>query len=135
MGKMNPVVHFELPGDDMERMKKFYQQTFGWNLKQLGAEMNNYVLAATDETDSMGMLKQTNRINGGLYPRVDKDNVPSIVIAVDDIREHKQKVIDAGGKFIGGQGAEFDDIPGVGLFASFIDPEGTRLGMLQPKGM
>lgn len=26
--KMNPVVHFEMPGEDMQRMKEFYANDF-----------------------------------------------------------------------------------------------------------
>jgi predicted enzyme related to lactoylglutathione lyase len=44
-------------------------------------------------------------------------------------------VASAGGTVLGGQRAgEPDDIPGVGLYASFIDTEGNRVGMLQPNG-
>ena len=135
MGKMNPVVHFEMPAEDRKRMIEFYTKTFGWQANQLGAEIGNYVVVQTDETDEKGMLKETNRINGGFYDRFDKNNAPSIVIAVDDIKEHRKKVEEAGGKFLGGQGAEFDDIPGIGLYASIIDTEGNRVGMLQPAEM
>ena len=38
----NPVVHFEMGYFDNERMKKFYETTFGWQLQQMGAEMGNY---------------------------------------------------------------------------------------------
>ncbi len=50
MSKMNPVVHFEMPYDDRERMAKFYQNVFGWQTQMLGEEMGNYVLATTTET-------------------------------------------------------------------------------------
>ena len=30
---MNPVVHFELPYDDRERIARFYQSAFGWKLQ------------------------------------------------------------------------------------------------------
>ena len=131
--KMNPVVHFEMPAEDRKRMIEFYAKTFGWEANQLGPEMGNYVVVMTAESDKNGPLEK-GRINGGFYDRFDKTNAPSIVIAVDDVKEHKQKVIDAGGKFLGGQGAEFDDIPGVGLYASFVDTEGNRVGVLQPSG-
>src|SRR5688500_13490230 len=115
MSKMSPVVHFEMPAQDRKRMSEFYAKTFGWKTTQLGPEMGNYVLVQTDETDDKGMLKQTNRINGGFFQKTKDQQHPSVVIAVDDVRAYKQKVIDAGGKFIGGQGGEFDDIPGIGL--------------------
>jgi predicted enzyme related to lactoylglutathione lyase len=43
---------------------------------------------------------------------------------VDDIRDVTKRVKAAGGKFLpGGQGGDVDEIPGVGLFATFIDTE------------
>ena len=53
---------------------------------------------------------------------------PSVVIAVDDIHVAATKVKNAGGKLLG----DPMDIPGVGQYASFVDPEGNRVGMLQP---
>ena len=41
MSKMNPVVHFEMPYDDRERMATFYQSAFGWQTQMLGQEMGN----------------------------------------------------------------------------------------------
>ena len=68
MGKMNPVVHFEMPYDDRERMAKFYQSAFGWQTQMLGEEMGNYVLATTTETDESGPTKP-GAINGGFFPK------------------------------------------------------------------
>lgn len=131
---MNPVVHFEMPAEDRKRMIEFYTKTFGWKADQLGPEMGDYVVVQTDETDDKGMLKETNRINGGFFQKTKDAQFPSIVIAVDDIREHTKKVEAAGGKVLGGsyKPGEPDDIPGIGLYSSFIDTEGNRVGMLQP---
>jgi len=46
---MDPVVHFELPFDDRERIARFYREVFGWELRMLGVEMGNYVVATTAE--------------------------------------------------------------------------------------
>lgn len=128
--KMNPVVHFEMPAEDRKRMADFYSKTFGWKTTLLGEDMMNYTLVQTDETDENGMLKKTNRINGGFYPKKADwpDQHPSVVIAVDDIRESMKKVTDAGGEVLG----EPMEIPGYGLYVSFIDTEGNRVGMMQP---
>jgi uncharacterized protein len=32
---MNPVVHFEMPYDDPQRVAKFYEQAFGWGMSHL----------------------------------------------------------------------------------------------------
>lgn len=130
---MNPVVHFEMPAQDTERMKKFYHETFGWHMNQLGPEMNNYIVAHTGETDENNMLRKPGMINGGFYQKTDDPltHGTSIVIAVEDIQAHMEKVKAAGGKIL----HEPMDIPGVGSFASFEDTEGNRVSMLQPKGM
>jgi uncharacterized protein len=126
---MNPVVHFEMPYDDRERMAKFYGSAFGWQTQMLGEEMGNYVLATTTESDEK-RPKTPGTINGGFFPKKPDwpAQYPSIVIAVDDIKESLSKVTDAGGRVLG----EPIEIPGVGQYVSFFDTEGNRVSMLQP---
>ena len=130
MGKMNPVVHFEMPYEDGERLVKFYAQVFGWQMRNLGKDMGDYVLAATTETDENRMVKTPGAINGGFFPKKPDwpAQYPSVVIAVDDIRDAAKKVADAGGRILG----DPIEIPGVGLYVSFFDTEGNRVSMLQP---
>jgi predicted enzyme related to lactoylglutathione lyase len=137
MSKMNPVVHFEMPSKDTDRMIEFYSGVFGWNAQKLGPEMGNYTIVSTSEKDEKGFPKKPGMINGGLFPRTDDNQYPSVVIAVDDISESMKAVEKAGGKILGGsyKAGEPDDIPGVGLYCAFIDTEGNRVSMLQPKGM
>ncbi len=132
--KMNPVVHFELPAEDRKRMIEFYSRVFGWKAQQLGPEMGNYVVVSTTETDEKsGFPKDSGRINGGFFQKTKDTRHPSVVIAVDDIREHMKKVEAAGGKVLGGQEpGKPDDIPGVGLVVSIVDTEGNRVSMIQP---
>jgi predicted enzyme related to lactoylglutathione lyase len=127
--KMNPVVHFEMPAEDRKRMADFYTNVFGWKTQMLGPEMGNYVLATTTDSDEKGP-KKPGAINGGFFPKSDDKpaQYPSVVILVEDIREHMKKVEKAGGKVLG----EPWDIPNVGLYVSFIDTEGNRISMLQP---
>jgi predicted enzyme related to lactoylglutathione lyase len=126
---MNPVVHFEMPYDNRERMANFYESAFGWQTQMLGEEMGNYVLATTTETDENGP-KKPGAINGGFYAKQPDwpAQYPSIVIAVEDIKESIRKVADAGGSLLG----EPMEIPGVGHYVSFIDTEGNRVSMLEP---
>ena len=65
---MNPVVHFELPYDNRDRITKFYQSAFGWQLEKLGQEMGNYVIATTANTDAKPGAP-AGAINGGFYER------------------------------------------------------------------
>ena len=47
---------------------------------------------------------------------------------MDDIKKAIAKVAEAGGSVLG----EPMEIPGVGSYVSFLDPEGNRVSMLQP---
>lgn len=126
---MNPVIHFELPAEDRTRMADFYTKVFGWQAQMMGEEMGNYVTVQTTETDEKTrMPKRPGAINGGLFPKSAENNLPSVVIQVDDIRAHLKRVTEGGGKVVG----EPVEIPGVGWYVSFTDTEGNRLSMLQP---
>ena len=127
---MNPVVHFEMPAQDRKRMADFYTKVFGWRTQQLSEDMGNYVLATTTDSDEKGP-KKPGAINGGFFQKTDDkpSQYPSVVIAVEDIREHMKKVETAGGEVLG----EPWDIPGIGLYVAFFDTEGNRVSMLQPQ--
>jgi predicted enzyme related to lactoylglutathione lyase len=128
--KMNPVVHFEMPAQDRKRMADFYTKAFGWKTQQLGEDMGNYVLATTTDSDENGMPNKPGAINGGFFQKTDDKpaQYPSVVIAVDNIKEHMTNVEKSGGKVLG----EPMNIPGIGLYVSFFDTEGNRVGMIQP---
>ena len=130
MKKMNPVVHFEMPAEDRERMVKFYSGVFGWQAHFFGEEMGNYVTVSTSETDENGMVKTPGTINGGFYPKTDNmpGNGPSLVIAVDNVDEHISLIAASGGTGLGSP----VDIPGVGRYVPFRDSEGNICSILQP---
>ncbi|MCW3125823.1 MAG: Glyoxalase/bleomycin resistance protein/dioxygenase [Bacteroidetes bacterium] len=130
MQKMNPVVHFEMPAEDRQRMADFYAKTFGWKMQMMGEEMGNYVLAQTTDTDADGMIQTKGAINGGFFPKKPDwpAQYPSVVIAVEDIGEAMKKVNEGGGKVLG----EPMKIPGVGIYVSFTDTEGNRASMMAP---
>lgn len=136
--KKNPVTHFEMGYEDPDRIQKFYQSAFGWETKQMGPEMGNYILATTTETDENQMVKTPGTINGGFYDLKQTDiKAPSVVVEVDDIRTSMKAVEEAGGKILGvpdqtGQMTkEPQEIPGVGFWMSIADTEGNRLSMIQ----
>src|SRR6185503_16776964 len=119
--KMDPVIHFEMPAEDRERVRKFYESAFGWQTTPLGPEAGNFVLAFTTEVDENRVPKSIGAINGGFYERTKPDEHIKLTILVDDIREAMKKVEAAGGKVLG----EPFELLGVGLFVSFIDTEGN----------
>ena len=132
MSKMDPVVHFEMPAEDKKRMSEFYSKVFGWQTKMMGPEMNEYVVVMTSESadGEMGPPKTPGMINGGFYQKGDDEwtRQPSFVIAVDDLKASIEKIKAAGGRMK----SDPMPIPGVGMFASFIDTEGNHVSVMQP---
>jgi predicted enzyme related to lactoylglutathione lyase len=132
MTKMNPVVHFEMPAENKQRMVSFYEKAFGWKAQMLGPEMGEYVVVTTAEADAKPGAP-AGAINGGFFLKKPdwSAQYPSIVIAVDDVESAMRRVGREGGKVLG----EPMQIPGVGRYVSFFDTEGNRVSMLQPDGM
>ena len=129
MSKPCPVVHFEMPYENRQRMATFYQSAFGWQTQMFGAEMGNYVMAMTTEMNGC-VPTRPGAINGGFYEKKPDwpAQYPSVVIAVDDIDAAMKQVAAAGGKVLG----EPMKIPNVGEYVSFFDTEGNRVSLLQP---
>ncbi len=128
--KQSPVVHFEMPAKDKDRVKKFYSASFGWDMVQLGEEMSNYILAGTSPVDQNQMHIEKGAINGGFFDYKDDElnRHPHIVIQVENLDESIDAVKNNGGEIK----TDKMDIPGIGTYVSFTDSEGNVVGMLQP---
>lgn len=130
---MNPVFWFELPAKDNKKLGLFYEKAFGWKSMVVGSGDSEYVIVHTSETDKDGMPKEGNRINGGIYKLTEENkecaNTPNIVLSTSDINKSVQDVQAAGGKILKGP----YEVPGYGMYFLFLDPEGNRCAVMQPK--
>jgi len=130
--KTHPVVHFEMPYKDAQRVSDFYQKAFDWKMQMMGPDMGKYVVAVTGEQDEKSMRpKNPGEINGGFFERSEDNNIPSVVIAVEDINDTIKNIEAAGGKML----KQPQEIPGIGNWAVFEDSEGNRVSILEPKSM
>ena len=87
------------------------------------------MLVTTSEGDKNGRPKDVGMINGGFYPKNESSaQHPSLVIAVDDIKESMKNIESAGGKVLG----EPMEISGYGMYISFIDTENNRVSLMEP---
>lgn len=120
---MDPIVHFEIPADNLPRAEQFYKQVFGWQIQPI-PDMK-YTIARTGETDEKFMLKKPGMINGGMMHKDAHIKNPVLTIQVKSI-EHAQKEIEkAGGSMIKGKWQVGD----MGFAAYFKDTEGNVLGL------
>jgi predicted enzyme related to lactoylglutathione lyase len=120
------IIHFEIPADDLEKMRAFYMNVFGWKYTEI-PEMK-YNTIQTVQTDERGMLREPG-INGGMYKRTEKGQVPLNYINVEDVDEFIDRTVKNGGKVR----APKMYIPKVGDIAVIEDPEGNPLGIIRPE--
>jgi predicted enzyme related to lactoylglutathione lyase len=116
---MSRVIHFELPADDPERAKAFYETVFGWQIEKWEGPME-YWLITTGPEDEPG-------IDGGMAKRSEDNPGTENTIGVDSVDEAVVKIEAEGGKVIQAKGA----VPGVGWVAYCEDTEGNRFGLME----
>ena len=132
--KMYPVIHFELPADDTAKLAHFYQGVFGWQTVPLGPRANDFTLAITVDTDqATRMPKKKGAINGGIFKKQKPPLPAKITVLVDDIRAMIARVEKAGGKFFEDANGKVIEMPGVGLFATFQDPDGNAVTIYEDR--
>jgi predicted enzyme related to lactoylglutathione lyase len=118
----NPVVHWELWSQEPSTVSEFYAKVFDWKINHI-PEMNYHLV----ETGGPG------GINGGIMkPMEGWTGNMAMYIDVDDIAPYRKRIAEAGGKII----VEELEVPGMGKFSLFADPDGRVLGIWQrtPKG-
>ena len=133
---MNRVVHFEIHATDVEKLKKFYSDVFGWEMQQMGGEYGNYVVVMTGPgMDKLDELPKNPGINGGMMarnaPKAPEGVGPNAfvcIVGVDNIDTYYDKAKKAGGTVA----MEKMDVPNVGKLAYFKDPDGNLFGIIQP---
>ena len=126
------VVHFEIPSNDVAKLRKFYENVLGWKITKAPMPGVEYWNIATVPTDEKGMLQRPG-VNGGLYPRTtDMKEAPQVnYISVENIDKYTDLVTKEGGKIL----VPKKQIPTIGWFAIVADPEGNSFGLLQPDMM
>jgi uncharacterized protein len=119
MGRVN---FFELGADDLQRAIKFYQDAFGWQIKEYEGQPG-YFLITTGPKDQLG-------IDGAITRRqFPQPCVPTVGVASLD--ETLAKITAAGGKIVQPKMT----IPMIGDLAYCQDTEGTVFGVIQPLPM
>jgi predicted enzyme related to lactoylglutathione lyase len=120
------VVHFEVPFDDGDRARAFYNGAFGWTIMPM-PEMN-YTMVSTGPTTQNAGPSEPGYIGGGMTQRDELLRGPVITVDVDDIDAALARIEQLGGKTV----KPPQDIGGgMGFAAYFTDSEGNLMGLFQ----
>ena len=115
---MNIVIHFEIPAENPEVSMKFYKEIFGWKFNQFTDQP--YWLAITGDEKEPG-------INGAIMKRNHPEQPLTNSIRVADIDKTMQIITEKGGIIV----VPKTEIPGMGWFCYFKDPDNNILGLMQ----
>ena len=112
----HPVVHFEIPAQDMERLKQFYSQLLGWTF-EAAPGMPSYMMITT--------AAKGEGINGGLMKKMMPQQTAINYVMVESVAEYSDKVQQLGGQVVMPKTA----VPKMGYLAVCLDPEGNPIGL------
>ena len=115
----NTVVHFEIPADDVEKLKRFYSDLFGWKIEKSPMPVD-YWLIQTGTEEEPG-------ITGGVAGRIKPEDTAAVIFDVKSVDDVSKNVVDAGGVIREDKKA----IPGVGYLIMCRDTEGNTFGIMQ----
>jgi hypothetical protein len=120
------IVHFEIPAQDVEKVKAFYEKVFGWTITQADSPIEYWIIQ-TVPIDQNGRLVRPG-VNGGMYRRVSPDNKPVNYYEVESINDFLDKIVKLGGRVTQPK----QEVPEVGWIAAAEDPEGNAFALLEP---
>jgi len=112
-----PVVHFEIGCRNSQKATKFYSDLFGWKIEQQGP-------AAMIDTQGAGVGIGGHITALGHEP----NNYITFYAQVNDLQAYLKKAESQGGKTI----IPPQEVPGMGQFAWFADPDGNVIGLWKP---
>src|SRR5262245_46606372 len=111
-----PVVHFEIGCRNSLAAKAFYGQLFNWKMEEYGPA---FMISTGTSAGIQGHINSL-----GHEPH----NVVTVYVQVDDLQAHLNRAGQLGGKTL----VPPTEIPGMGHFAWFTDPDGNIIGLWKP---
>ena len=128
---MPTIVHFEIPANDIERAKKFYNDLFGWKIEKWpGTDDSQLTSAATGQPMQYWLITTTDdkgnkALGGGMMKRQMPEHQVTNYIGVKSVDEYKSKVEKLGGKVL----VPKHTVPGMGYFALCLDTENNHFAI------
>jgi len=113
----DPIVHVEIPVNDLPKLRKFYGEVFGWKFKDSKMPGMEYWLI------DMG----SKQIAGGMYKKTEATQMVINYTSVKSIDDSIKNFKKAGGKIF----MEKMEVPNVGWTATGFDPSGNPIGLWQ----
>ncbi|MGD0112445.1 MAG: VOC family protein [Armatimonadota bacterium] len=112
---VHPVIHFEIPATDVEKLKRFYSDLFGWTMQSMTFPEFWMVTTAAEG----------HGINGAIMKRQAAQQTHLNYVSIESVEAFSAKVSQLGGQVVVPKTA----VPKMGYFAVCLDPEGNPIGL------
>jgi predicted enzyme related to lactoylglutathione lyase len=109
-----PVVHWEMYAQDAGKTADFYKTVFDWDISPVPG-MDYHMANTGGKGINGGFMKQEHPMPNNIIVYID----------VDDLDAYGRKITSAGGRLI----LEKQEVPGMGTFSLFTDPDGRVNGI------
>jgi predicted enzyme related to lactoylglutathione lyase len=120
-----PVVHFEVVGNDPTRLRKYFGELFGWEF-----DVPSPVAQEVSEPESYGFLNLVTSedgagIPGGIGGGPGYESHAAFYVGVPDVEAALQRAEELGGTWVMGPATSPNGL----VVGHFTDPEGTLMGV------
>ena len=119
------IVHFEIPADDVEKLRKFYGQLFGWKIEKMPGPVEYWGIQTVPVNEKGEPIRSG--VNGGMMKKQNPEHKPVNYILVESVDEYVKKIESLDGKIV----VPKMEVPGIGWWALALDPEGNQFAILQ----
>jgi predicted enzyme related to lactoylglutathione lyase len=119
------IVHFEIPADDVEKLKKFYSELFGWKIEKTPGPVEYWSIQTVPVNEKGEPIRPG--VNGGMMKKQNPEHKPVSYILVESVDEYVKKIESLDGKIV----VPKMEVPGIGWWALASDPEGNQFAILQ----
>ena len=115
---MASFVHFDIPVDNIERAKSFYENIFGWKIEKVPGEIPYYLIETREKKKKKGL-------GGGMAKREKGGQQITSFIGVPSVDEYTRRIEELGGKIVDPK----TPVPGWGYLAICCDTENNTFGL------
>ncbi len=121
----NPVVHFEISGEDPARLREYYAQLFGWQF-----DTGSPAAPSVSEAGNYGFLTAEAGIPGGIGGGSGYPTHVVFYVGVEDVATALEQAESLGGSRVFGPERNPN---GALVVAQFRDPDGNLVGLAGPR--
>jgi hypothetical protein len=114
------IMHFEIPGEGLESLRRFYSELFGWRFERAPTP-EEYWLIQTSSEGPQGLTS----LNGGLAKAESLTRGIINYVSVESLDESSARIEELGGRILGPK----TEVPDMGWYILAEDPEGNRFAI------